>query len=181
MNGKSRFLKDDVDDDDENLSQSTQPPTPVRPSIDPLLKHYKTILLTPGQVVSLSLLISKGKFKRIRVDNETGGAAARRLTETLTSKGLGQLIHCRSVNNTKVNIILHIPLFVRLTIIRATGLFCRRNSNPSNSIPFDNARNIPAIFHLKIIVMNNESIYRILRKLKRTIIVHYGTCNISAD
>jgi hypothetical protein len=29
--------------------------------------------------------------------------------------------------------------------------------------------------------MNNESIYRILRKLKRTIIVHYGTCNISAD
>ena len=99
MNGKKHIL--DADPEEDELTQCTLP-TPVKTTTDYLQKFYKTILLTPGPVVSLSVLISKGKFRRVHVDNETGVNAAKKLMQHISREGLGQLIHYRGANNTSV-------------------------------------------------------------------------------
>ena len=105
MNGKKDVLDGDAAEDE--LSQSTPPPTPVKTTTDRLQKFYKAILLTPGPIVSLSVLISKGKFRKLCVDNETGGNAAKKLMEHISQQGLGQLMHYRVANNTTVCILLN--------------------------------------------------------------------------
>ena len=81
MNGKSKIFKDG---DYEETAEFTPPPTPVRPQTEPNQRVYKSILLNSGSIVSLSLLISKGKFKRVKLGTETGGAAGKLMFEVLS-------------------------------------------------------------------------------------------------
>jgi hypothetical protein len=99
MNNKGSLL----DENEEEHPLSTPPPTPVRPNRDPLLKYYKAILLTPGPLVSASVLITKGKFKKLIVGSETGASAAKMLMDTLAKKGLGEINAYRGANSIQVS------------------------------------------------------------------------------
>ena len=101
MNGKSNLFKEQ--DEQDSDSQSTAPPTPVRTKTDPLNKVYKSILLTSGPIISMSVLVSKGKFKRVTIENHSGAAAAKKIIEIFAAKGLGQLLQYRRANNTSVS------------------------------------------------------------------------------
>ena len=70
---------------------------PIAPQCTPEeRKGYACILLCPGNIVSLSLLVVKGKFKRIKIAGKTGGAAAgKHLLDMTARKGLGRLVQIR--------------------------------------------------------------------------------------
>ena len=105
MNGKKHTLDNGPDQPElDDLSQSTPPPTPVK-TTDKLQRFYQLILLAPGPIVSLSVLIPQGKFKKLKIGDESGASAAKTLMECLSKQGLGQLIQYRGANNTNVSYI----------------------------------------------------------------------------
>ena len=101
MNNKGTLL--DGNEEDPSTPTATPPPTPVRPNRDPLLKYYKAILLTPGPLVSASVLITKGKIKKLIIGSETGASAAKMLMNTLAKDGLGQIMAYRGANSMQVS------------------------------------------------------------------------------
>ena len=69
-------------------------------------KGYASILLCSGPIASLSRLVLKGKFKKIKIGGESGAAAVgKHLFKNISEKGLGQLVYFRvRKNSTNVNI-----------------------------------------------------------------------------
>ena len=63
-------------------------------------RGFASILLVLRQLVSLSRLVLKGKFRRIKVGNSVGGAAAGKyLFDTISKKNLGQVVRFRVHRN----------------------------------------------------------------------------------
>ena len=63
-------------------------------------RGFTSILLAPGSLVSLSRLVQKGKFKKIKVGNSVGGAAAgKHLFKSISKKNLGQIVRFRVRRN----------------------------------------------------------------------------------
>ncbi len=85
-------------------------------------KGYASILLCPGSIVSLSRLVVKGKFKRVKVGNSTGAAAAgKHLFNVISKKGLAQIVQFKvRRNNTWVSwaICFSFSYIVRMNILK---------------------------------------------------------------
>ncbi len=85
MNGKS--ASSDKQDENEEEFDIALPQYPVEVPEDDR-KTIRTILLTSGKIVSLSVLLLKAKIKKR--SEETAAAAGKRLLPYLSDKGLGE-------------------------------------------------------------------------------------------
>ena len=79
----------------------------------------------------MSVLVSKGRFKRMTVEGKSGAAAAKRMIEILVAKGLGQLLQYRRANNTSVSVYKIVILYhVSKLYFAYVRFFCEnRNQN----------------------------------------------------
>ena len=96
MNNNSKVIKSE----DENGHELTIDASLITEFTVEEQRGFASILLVPGQLVSLSRLVLKGKFKKIKVGNSVGGAAAGKyLFDTISKKNLGQVVRFRRNNS----------------------------------------------------------------------------------
>ena len=74
-----------------NLSDKPPEVTTPQPHYDAKHKANRTVLLSPGKIVSCSYLIAKNKFRYMKQNNLSGAALAKETFRSLEKENVGNL------------------------------------------------------------------------------------------